>query len=98
MGNKILKNTAKPPNAGGGRPKGAPNKITSDVREMIRNALETAGGESYLAMQAVENPNAFMSLVGKIIPREIEAKVTGAIELVLADRLKAARERLRSAS
>ncbi|CAB4124524.1 hypothetical protein UFOVP66_8 [uncultured Caudovirales phage] len=98
MVSKVVKSSEKPPNAGKGRVKGVPNKLTGDMREMIRGALDDAGGREFLAEQARENPVAFLNLVGKIIPREIEAKVTGAIELVLADRLKAARERLRSAS
>jgi hypothetical protein len=98
MVSKVVKSSEKPPNAGKGRVKGVPNKLTSDMREMIRGALDDVGGREFLAEQARENPVAFLNLVGKIIPREVEAKITGAIELVLADRLKAARERLRSAS
>lgn len=95
MVSKVVKSSAKPPNAGKGRVKGVPNKLTGDMREMIRGALDDVGGREFLADQARENPVAFLNLVGKIIPREVEAKVTGAIELVLADRLKAARERLK---
>ena len=31
---------------GPGRPKGMPNKITGDLREMIRGALDEAGGQA----------------------------------------------------
>lgn len=58
-----------------GRPKGVPNKITRDIKAMIEGALEDAGGRAYLARQADENPAAFMTLVGKILPREIKAEV-----------------------
>lgn len=82
-----------PPNAGKGRKAGVPNKVTGDVKAMILGALEQAGGERYLAEQAVMNPGAFMSLIGKVLPKEINAEVRGAIEHVLADRMKEARER-----
>lgn len=57
---------------GAGRKKGVPNKLTTDLKEMILRAAEKAGGkegtEGYLATQAIQNPNAFMSLLGKALP------------------------------
>lgn len=64
-------------NAGKGRPKGVPNKLTKAVKEMILGALDRAGGEDYLLVQANENPQAFMTLLGKILPAEIKAEVGG---------------------
>ena len=93
---KVGRSRQNPRKLGAGRVKGVPNKITTDLREMIRGALDDVGGRAFLVEQARINPVAFLSLVAKIIPREIEAKVTGAIELVLADRLKAARERIQA--
>ena len=52
----------------GGRTKGTPNKTTKALKEMILGALDQAGGESYLLQQARENPNAFLTLVGKVLP------------------------------
>lgn len=54
--------------SGQGRPKGAQNKTTKALKEMILGALDQAGGEAYLLQQARENPNAFMTLVGKVLP------------------------------
>lgn len=62
----------KPPNAGKGRPKGVPNKMTADLRAMILGALNKAGGEQYLVAQAHDNPQAFLPLVGKCLPKEVK--------------------------
>lgn len=57
-----------PPNAGKGRKKGTPNKTTKALKEMILGALDEKGGQAYLARQAEENPVAFMTLLGKVLP------------------------------
>lgn len=54
-----------------GRKKGVSNKNTAELKDMIRNALDKAGGEQYLYRQALENPVAFMGLIGKILPKDI---------------------------
>lgn len=54
------------------RPKGTPNKITAELKDMIRNALDKAGGEKYLEKQAKENPVAFMTLIGKTLPMDVK--------------------------
>ena len=59
-------------NRGKGRPKGSPNKITADVKRAILEAAEAAGGNGgmvgYLTLQASDNPAAFMTLLGKVLP------------------------------
>jgi hypothetical protein len=55
----------------GGRQKGTPNKSTQAVRDMILEALAQKGGADYLARQADENPAAFMTLVGKVLPLQV---------------------------
>lgn len=52
----------------GGRAKGTTNKLTADVKAMVLSALNQAGGVDYLLAQAKTNPNAFMTLVGKVLP------------------------------
>lgn len=61
----------------GGRKKGTQNKITRDLKEMVMGALDKAGGAAYLLAQAKDNPNAFLTLVGKFATQDI--KVAGAL-------------------
>lgn len=56
---------------GGGSRKGKPNKLTADVKAMILAALDQAGGTQYLLTQAQSNPNAFLTLVGKVLPMTV---------------------------
>ena len=55
----------------GGRQKGSTNKLTTDVKEMILTALENKGGVDYLMLQADENPTAFLTLIGKVLPMTV---------------------------
>lgn len=58
-------------NAGKGRKKGVPNKTTKALKDMILGALDQKGGTEYLVKQADENPVAFLSLVGKVLPMTV---------------------------
>lgn len=69
------KGRPKPP--GSGRKKGQPNHNTTAVKDMLRAALDQVGGAQYLADQALENPAAFLSLVGKLIPNEVKTELAG---------------------
>jgi hypothetical protein len=57
----------------GGRQKGTPNKVTGALKDMVLQALDGAGGVSYLQKQATANPTAFLTLVGKVLPLQIGA-------------------------
>lgn len=59
-------------NAGKGRPKGSQNKATAAIKDMILQALDQKGGVEYLARQADQNPVAFMGLLGKVMPMQVE--------------------------
>lgn len=69
----------------GGRKKGVTNKINAEVKELIRGALDDVGGQAYLVQQAKDNPTAFLALVGKIIPKDINAKIEGTISLEMVN-------------
>ena len=77
---KIVGDTGrrKPPRAGMGRPKGSPNKITKTIREALEAAFHEAGAEEYLLRQAEANPQAFMTLLAKLLPAQIMAEVSTA--------------------
>lgn len=73
----------KPPRAGMGRPKGSANKTTAAVKDMIIAALDKAGGIDYLYIQSIENPKAFLSLVGRVLPLQVTGEGGGAIQVVI---------------
>lgn len=62
---------SKPGERRGGRQKGAPNKTTKALKDMILAALDGVGGEAYLQRQAAKNPAAFLTLVGKVLPLQV---------------------------
>jgi len=74
----------KAPNNGGGRPKGAKNKVTADVRQLI---LETAAAlqtdkKTALKTWAKENTTDFYTKVFvKILPKDVKVDHDG--ELVI---------------
>ena len=51
----------------GGRQKGAQNKVTASLKEMILASLDEVGGQSYLVDQARNNANAYITLIGKVL-------------------------------
>jgi len=69
----------KPPAAGKGRPKGAVNKLTKTIKEAIEVSFDQVGGPEYLARMALEQPQAYMTLLGKVLPTQVDANVTGQI-------------------
>lgn len=66
----------------GGRQSGTPNKLSKALKEMILQALDEAhpdGAVEYLKTQATSNPTAFLSLVGKVLPMDVNANVNAVI-------------------
>lgn len=57
---------------GAGRPKGSLDKGNALIREMIVEALNGAGGVEYLQSTALSHPAAFLALVGKVMPIQVE--------------------------
>jgi hypothetical protein len=78
--------------SGPGRPKGATNKVNGQLKEMILQALEGAGGIEYLERRANDPKTAaaFLGLVGKVLPMTIagaagEPPVRHMIEIGIVD-------------
>lgn len=74
---------------GPGRPKGSPNKTTSLVKEAIILAATKAGGGGkdgmvkYLTAQALDNPKAFLPLIGRVLPLEVSGGDGGPLTVVV---------------
>ena len=76
----------------GGRKKGSLNKTTGEVKEMVLEALSGVGGVEYLKGQAAQNPTAFLTLVGKVLPLQVTGKDGGPLEIGWALRPEEATE------
>lgn len=88
--NKKTKNNNVAGRPGPGRPKGSVNKTTALIKDAILKAAEKAGGKAgmvgYLTAQANENPVAFMSLLGKVLPMQVEG--TGENGAIMVSRIE----------
>lgn len=78
---RFKKGDAKPTNSG--RKKGSVNKSTSEMREMVYEAFELAGGVKYLLTQSKVNPKAFLALAAKLIPQAVDHTIEGNIPLLI---------------
>lgn len=76
---KVPKSTKRAQPKGGSR-KGAPNKNTAAIKDMILSALANAGGAEYLERRANDprTASAFLGLVGKVLPLQIANADDGA--------------------
>lgn len=66
----------------GGRKAGTPNKLTVTVKTAIETAFTQVGGAEYLVRMADAQPQAFMTLLGKVLPTQINANVSGELGLL----------------
>lgn len=74
---------SKPGERRGGRKAGTPNRVTGSVKDMIEGALKDLGGQEWLVQAARESPHAFMALIGKLIPKDLN--VSGEVKHSLAE-------------
>ena len=81
MDTSIVKDSVKrrPPREGMGRTKGSPNKVTAELKDMILEALSSAGGVDYLTERAMDprTASAFLTLVGKTLPMTVKGPGEG---------------------
>lgn len=66
--------------------KRGPSKVGALLKDAILQAAQAAGGEGgmvgYLTLQAQEQPAAFMSLLGKVLPMQVEGSGEGGALLI----------------
>lgn len=63
--------TKTPPNAGKGREKGVPNKITRAFKEATLRAFDKAGGDDAYVAWAIANRTDFYKICARLIPHEV---------------------------
>ena len=51
-----------------GRPRGSPNRSTSELKSAILQALDQAGGAEYLERLARDQPDTFVKLLLRLLP------------------------------
>jgi hypothetical protein len=66
-----------------GKKRGTQNKVTGALKDMVLQALAGAGGVEYLQKQATENPTAFLTLVGKVLPLQVSGEGGGPVKLIV---------------
>lgn len=66
-------------------------KVQLELREIIRNAFNKKGGETWLLKQMDDNPKAFLALLGRVLPQEINGNIN--VMVGLAERIALARKR-----
>lgn len=62
----------------GGRKKGTPNKTTALLKDAILEAGASAHADGlvgYLKQQANESPAAFLTLLGKVLPLQVNGDI-----------------------
>jgi len=69
-----------------GRPKGVRNKLTN-LRDAVLEAFDTVGGPAYLVQLAQGTQSdraAFVGLVSKVLPTQVQAQVEGGVQIQLS--------------
>jgi hypothetical protein len=75
----------------GGRQKGTPNKVSALLKDAILEAAEIAGDKEglvgYLTQQAHDNPAAFLTLLGKVLPMQVTGEDGGPLRVTRIERV-----------
>lgn len=57
------------------RPVGSKNSKSNELKNAVLASFDRVGGIEYLEKQAIANPTAYMALIGKIMPKEVEMQI-----------------------
>ncbi len=67
-----------------GRPKGSKNKKPQELKDAILGALHAGeGAQAYFEKLKEARPEVYCSLVGKLIPKDVNVDVTGGLQVAL---------------
>jgi hypothetical protein len=67
----------------GGRKAGSLNKTTVALREAILAAFHKTGGVDYLVWLSKEHPSAYTTLLGRVLPTEIEGSFKAQVDMTV---------------
>lgn len=81
MDKEVGKVPYKRPQPKGGNRRGKPNKFTADVKAMVLESLDRAGGIDYLVGQSVTNASAYMALIGRVLPLTVAGDPTAPLSV-----------------
>jgi hypothetical protein len=83
------KNTGRFVKGNAGKPKGALQKNTKQLKDMILQALDKSGGVDYLHERAKDPKTAaaFLSLIGKVLPMTIAGDGDNPIAITTIERV-----------
>lgn len=78
------KTTGKFGKGNAGKPKGAVQKSTKQLKDMILQALDKSGGVDYLEARANDpkTAGAFLSLIGKVLPMTIAGDTDNPLKMI----------------
>lgn len=72
-------------NAGKGRKKGTPNKVTKEVKEVISEVFTKIGGINTFAAWARREKTEFYKMYAKLLPIQLQgAGVDGAFQVIIS--------------
>ena len=77
MATEVVSGSRRGNGSGKGRAKGTPNKTTRELKETVLLALSNLGGASYLETVGREKPEVFCQLLARILPTDVNARVSG---------------------
>ncbi len=83
-----------PRTPGSGRKKGQVNHLTASVKAAVEEAFHRVGGAEYLVTVAQNDPKTFCTILGRIIPQQVNAELSGTVGIALAERMAGARSRV----